>query len=350
MASLALANHDIDHCVPKLSLRIGARWGDKSVAGYEASNPLYNVNLLFLPHYETIRLAASDQQCVMASRYNIACWQWELPRFPHGLECSIDLVDEIWSSTSYTAQAMREATDKPVLVMPMAVALPMLTRTYSRADFGLPGATFLYLAKLDGHSGVVRKNPLAVVRAFQRAFPPSETNVHLAIKAMNLDQAACGEWAEVVQMASSDPRITLLSEVMARERVVGLQSVCDCFVSLHRAEGFGRNIAEAMLLGKPVVVSAFSGNMDFTDEETAFLVQGDLVRVSPGEYPFHQGQVWLDPDLEAAADAMMRVVDDPTMRNRRAAKGREVASARYAPEVVGRRYLQRLKSLMPAPT
>jgi glycosyltransferase involved in cell wall biosynthesis len=153
---------------------------------------------------------------------------------------------------------------------------------------------------------------------------------------------------KVLRLVSQDPRITVLSEVMSRERVVGLQSVCDCFVSLHRAEGFGRNIAEAMLLGKPVVVSAFSGNMDFTNEETAFLVHGDLILVRPGEYPFHEGQVWLDPDLEAAADAMRRVADDPTERNRRGAKGPEMVSARYSPEAVGRRYFERLKLLAPA--
>jgi glycosyltransferase involved in cell wall biosynthesis len=126
---------------------------------------------------------------------------------------------------------------------------------------------------------------------------------------------------------------------------VGLQSVCDCFVSLHRAEGFGRNIAEAMLLGKPVIVSAFSGNRDFTNEETAFLVHGALIPVRSGEYPFHEGQVWLDPDVEAAADAMRRCINDQVERNRRARNGQKLISETYSPGAVGRRYSERLSEL-----
>ncbi len=306
--------------------------------------PLYRTNLIFLPHYETIRLLGATGNAILGGRYNIGCWQWELPRYPAGLEAALDVVDEVWSSTNFTADAMRGATGKPVHVMPMAVSLPPLARAYARNDFGVPQHAFTFLHILDGNSSVYRKNPLAVVHAFLRAFPSNVPGVHLVLKTMNMGKSS-PQWDEVLELVRNDPRVTIISEAFERERVIGLQSVCDCFVSLHRAEGFGRNIAEAMLLGKPVIASDFSGNRDFTTEATAFPVGGEAVPVLAGEYSFGDGQFWWDADVEAAAQCMLRCVEDPVERDRRAANGKAHIIEHYAPAVVGRNYVGRLRTL-----
>ncbi|MCQ0029454.1 glycosyltransferase [Burkholderia glumae] len=344
MASRALAEVDCDQCVPHLPLPICARQADRTLEYLEVDKPLYRTNLIFLPHYETIRLLGATRNTILGGRYNIGCWQWELPRYPAGMEAALDVVDEIWSSTTFTADAMRGATDKPVHVMPMAVALPPLTRPYAREMFGVPRDAFAFLHILDGNSSVYRKNPLAVVRAFLQAFPRHVTGVHLVLKTMNMG-ASSAQWDEVLRLVHEDPRVTIISGAFERERVVGLQSVCDCFVSLHRAEGFGRNIAEAMLLGKPVIASNFSGNRDFTTDATAFMVEGELVPVADGEYSFGAGQHWWDADIEAAANCMLRCVEDVAERERRAANGKAQIIEHYAPAAVGRNYAERLRML-----
>ncbi|WP_377731418.1 glycosyltransferase [Paraburkholderia caffeinitolerans] len=344
MASLALQQADYDFCLPHIPLGIGARQDDLSFHLYEAQSPVYRTNLLFLPHYETIRLLAASRNALLGGRYNIGCWQWELPKYPKGMEFACELVDEVWSSTSYTADAMRGATEKPVFVMPMTVDLPTLSRSYARAEFGLPDDAFVFLNILDGNSSVARKNPLAVVRAFQKAFPQPSSGVHLLVKTMNMTGHSA-EWDEVVRLAASDPRISILSGALQREQVIALQLLADCFVSLHRAEGFGRNIAEAMWLGKPVVVSAFSGNTDFTSDSTAWMVGGTTIPVRPGEYSFAEGQHWWDADVDEAAQRMRQVFEAPAQREARARAGQAFVRERYAPANVGRRYVERLRAL-----
>nr|WP_249172403.1 glycosyltransferase [Burkholderia dolosa] len=153
------------------------------------------------------------------------------------------------------------------------------------------------------------------------------------------------QWDAVLERVRNDPRVTIISEAFERERVIGLQSVCDCFVSLHRAEGFGRNIAEAMLLGKPVIASDFSGNRDFTTDATAFVVGGETVPVQPGEYSFGTGQFWWDADVAMAAEFMRRCIEDGAERDRRAANGKAYIIEHYAPAAVGRNYAERLRTL-----
>ncbi|WP_321919181.1 glycosyltransferase family 4 protein [Paraburkholderia tropica] len=344
MASRALQQVDYDFCLPHVPLAIGARQRDMSFHLFETKSPVYRTNLLFLPHYETVRLLAATRNAMLGGRYNIACWQWELPKYPKGMEFAEEFIDEVWSSTSYTAQAMRGATDKPVCVMPMAVDLPPLSRAYRRAEFGMPEDAFVFLNVLDGNSSIARKNPLAVVKAFQKAFPSPMSGVHLLVKTMNMTGQSA-EWDEVARIAASDPRISILSGALPREEVIALQSLADCFVSLHRAEGFGRNVAEAMWLGKPAIVSAFSGNMDFTNENTAFMVGGTTVPVRGGEYSFAEGQYWFDADVDEAAQLMRECVESSARREALALAGQTFVRERYSPANVGRLYLERLRQL-----
>jgi len=344
MASMALRSEDIDQCVPIIPLQLGTRQEDRSLQKYEVAYPLYNVNLIYLPHYETIRLAGATGDLIFGHRNNIACWQWELPKFPKGMELALGLVDEIWSSTKFTADAMKSVTDKPVYVMPMAVCLPEITYDYKRAEFGLPADDFVFLNVMDGNSSIHRKNPLAAIKAFLMAFPKGMRGVHMLVKTMNMD-ASSSEWDELLRLSSKDDRITIISETMERQKVIGLQAVCDCFVSLHRAEGFGRNIAEAMILGKPVIVSKFSGNTDFTNDKTAFMVDGETVPVKPNEYTFSEGQYWWDADVVSAAEMMRLCIDDDNERKLRADAGQAFVSKHYSPESVGKKYFERLNSL-----
>jgi len=344
MAVQALSDVDMEISVPLLPLRLAARQDDSTLSAYEVARPVYRTNLICLPHYETLRLLAATDRSILDKRCNIGFWQWELPRFPEAMAGALGIVDEIWSASSFTADSMRAVTDKPVFHMPMVVTLPAPIQKWARQDFSLPQNAFIFLTVLDGNSSLKRKNPLATVRAFLAAFPRRERHVHLVVKAMNVSTSQ-PEWHSVVEHAGRDGRITLIVETMTKDKLLGLQSVCDCFVSLHRSEGFGRNIAEAMLLGKPVIVSDYSGNTDFCNEQGAFLVCGDEIKINRGEYPFGDGQYWFDPNVLVASERMKECREDHAERCLKAKHGKYLIESKYNRIVVGQQYRVRLQQL-----
>ena len=280
-----------------------------------------------------------------AGRYNIAAWHWELSRFPDAWLPALAGVDELWASSRFIQDCLSERAGVPVEWMPHPVEVGQGAAA-DAAGLGLPEGRFLFLAFLDFTSFVTRKNPLGAIRAFRAAFPPGTTSpVGLVIKANGAAARPAQARAFLASPELRDPRIVVVNEVLDRRRLVGLLKRCDCFVSLHRSEGFGRGIAEALLLEKPVIVTGYSGNMDFTNSQNACLVDYQLVDVGPDEYPHAAGQRWADPDLDQAAEYMRRVVGDPAWAASLAKRGRELVEAQHGVAAVGRRYRARLERL-----
>jgi glycosyltransferase involved in cell wall biosynthesis len=227
--------------------------------------------------------------------------------------------------------------------MPLAVHVtvpPQLDRNY----FGLAEDAFVFLFYFDFASYSTRKNPYAVVDAFRRAFDGRSDKVSLVVKSTGLDPHK-QESVKMREALDGDPRITLIDKVISHEEIAALVNCCDSFVSLHRSEGFGRGLAEAMFLGKPVIATNYSGNTDFTREDTACLVNYALVPVEPGDYPESKGQVWADPDIEHAAWHMRRLVEDSAAARRLAAAGKKYIHENHSLAHVGAKYRERLERL-----
>lgn len=275
-------------------------------------------------------------------RYVIGFWAWELSAFPDVWRQSIDLVDEVWAPSAFTRDAIASVTDKPVLSMPLTVDLAV-DRILDRRGLGLPEDRFIFLFTFDMRSFIERKNPVATVRAFKRAFP-SETQVRLVFKVINW--ATSPEGRELLlEEIGFDERIIVIDEAYDRSQMASLFACCDAYVSLHRSEGFGRGPAEAMYMGKPVITTGYSGNMDFTTPENSLLVSGDLVPVKSGEYLYPEGQVWADPDVAEAAEHMRTLFDDHEVRRRIGQAGRRTILNTYSRKAVGLAYRARLEAL-----
>ena len=152
-------------------------------------------------------------------------------------------------------------------------------------------------------------------------------------------------WRQVLELAAADERIHIVSERLNRQDTIDFMACCNAYISLHRSEGFGRVIAEAMALGQPVVATNFSGNVDFCDEQTAFLVDGELVPLRPGDYLFHEGQYWCDPDVGIAANQIARVFGDANLRDGIARAGRERIERDHSMAAVARAYARRLDEI-----
>ncbi len=208
----------------------------------------------------------------------------------------------------------------------------------------MPEGHFLCLFAYDFHSYVARKNPEAAIAAFQEAFPPARQDVGLVIK--TLGGARYPDALRPLEaLARRDPRVMIRDVELTRDEVHGLQSVCDVFVSLHRAEGFGLSLAEAMLLGKPVVATGYSGNLAFMSAANSCLVDYRLVPVREGEYPFGAGQSWAEPDIAGAAAWLRRLERDPSYRHALGQSAARTIREHHSALVVGTQIKRRLKAI-----
>ncbi len=279
------------------------------------------------------------QQPVRARR-TIGWWAWELDRLPRRWLHAFSFYDEIWASTAFARGAFAREALRPVRQVPMAVTLPEPPPAADRAHFGLPDDATVFLFMFDFRSYASRKNPEAVVQAFLTAFPDPEDNVRLVVKTQGGDTAAI-PWRRLNALCR-DPRIDVRDISMPRAELLALMASCDCFVSLHRSEGFGRGPAEAMLMGKPVIVTGYSGTADFATPDCAYVVGYRMVPVGVGEYPGAEGQAWADANIPQAAQAMRRIHEEPETASATGARARARIQHLYAPEVSGRAMLEAL--------
>ena len=269
----------------------------------------------------------------LEGRYNIGVWAWEVDDLPAAMAKSGDYFDEVWGISEYTANSIRRRVRVPVRAFPLPVVMPeVLARP--RRELGLPDG-FLALFCFDFGSVFDRKNPLAVIEAFRRAFPqPGEAQ--LCIKTVNgARHAADLERLRVAATGRSD--IVITDGYRSHEEQMALMQACDVYVSLHRAEGFGLTVAEAMALGKPVITTAWSSTMEFTSDENSYLVPAKVVPVPKGTPVYPTTARWAEPDVEAAAAALRRVYEKPEEANAIGARARRDIATLHSAEARARR-------------
>jgi len=250
-------------------------------------------------------------------RYTIGLWAWELEDFPAWQHNAFDLVDEVWTVSDFCREAIAAAATVPVKTIPVPVRDPGEPARRERRA----GDVVRFLFAFDFNSVGERKNPWGLVKAFQRAFPGRD-DVRLTIKAINGDKNPHN--AERLRvLAAGDERIELVERYLSVAELDELYRSADCYVSLHRSEGFGLTVAEAMARALPVISTDYSSTTEFFDETTGWPIPYRLVPVGEGNFPYHADAVWADPDLEAAAAAMREVADNPEEAARRGRAARE---------------------------
>lgn len=308
-----------------------------------ADSPRYRYSLL---HINADQLGLAGQTLgsdFFAGRYNIGYWAWELPSFPDEWRNAAKQVDEIWVPSEFCQQAISAAVDVPVLCMPHCIRAPAPT-SISRAALGLPEDGFLFGFMFDVLSIVERKNPLALIEAFRRAFGRNHAHARLILKLSNVDHNP-EFMARLNALVGDDDSIRVVSQYFSRAEIDSLLSHLDCYVSLHRSEGFGLTIAESMLLGKPVIATGWSGNMTFMTPWNSIPVRFDLVELEHDYGPYKKGSVWAEPSIEDAAESMRRILDDEMLRNRLGQSAHASIKQHFSPAALGARMRSRLDAL-----
>jgi glycosyltransferase involved in cell wall biosynthesis len=279
------------------------------------------------------------------SGYNIIYPAWELSQYPEEWARKLERFDEIWAPSRFIADSIRGASRLPVHHMPLACEV-ILESILSRRFFGIPDGAFTFLFFFDVKSFPERKNPTAVIEAFERLLAARPTSrARLIVKVNGADQSTELLEALRTRIAPIQRDVTLLTGLMTDNEVKNLMRCSDCFISLHRSEGFGRGLAEAMCLGKPVIGTSYSGNTDFMNAENSCLVPFQLVSVAPGSYPFSDNQVWADPDIAYASNCMTRLIDSRDLCQTIGSKAATDMLLNFGNRAAGLRFRHRLEAI-----
>jgi len=280
---------------------------------------------------------------IFFSRFNIGYWAWETLEFPQELHEAFKYIDEVWVATDFMARAIGRYAPCPVVVIPHVVEVPDNVRP-NRQQFGLRDDEYIFLYTFDVYSGVGRKNPLGAILAFKKAFDPSEP-ARLVLKSMHFSEHP--KAYQELKSAAEGANITFLDGTLERDASYSLMASCDAYVSLHRAEGFGLTLAEAMLLGKPVIATGWSGNMEFMNVNNSFPVKYQLRRYELASWPYKEGTLWAEPDIDHAASIMRQLYENRRLGIEIGQAAKNYIMKYHNEEFIGRLMVERLHTIRP---
>jgi glycosyltransferase involved in cell wall biosynthesis len=318
------------------------RRDDKTyISSFTERNP-YFINLLHVNADQAPVVARTLGRNYFSSKYNIAYWYWETSKFPYEeLKESFDYFNEVWVASNFCLEAISEISHIPVVKIPPAVNVN-ISGNYTKDYFGINPNLYTFFYMFDFLSYIERKNPFAAIDAFKLSYHNFDMrNAVLVIKCSNNDKKP-KQYNQLLKSVKGLP-VLIINGYLSKDQLHGLINISDCYVSLHRAEGLSLPIAEAMYLGKPVIVTAYSGNMDFTNNRNSFLVDFNLTEIEKNIGPYKKGYVWAEPDIGHAASFMFKVYQD---REESVKVGQEAARyirRYYSPSTLAARLVKRVE-------
>ena len=302
----------------------------------------FPIDLIYVNADQTAATAAYLEQKHQPGLYRIGFWHWEQPRLPDSTFGAFAHVDEIWVPSTFVHDAVAPFSPVPVVKIPHAIEFSPSTEA-TRSRFGLPEEKQLALVMYDFHSYQYRKNPQAAIEAFRIAAGHRDDTA-LVIKTIN-SQHHPEARAELHNSVTGMNNVIFIDQFLTRQQVWDLQSCCDFLISLHRAEGFGLAPAEMMYLGKPVIATGWSANMDFMTAQNAFPVRYQLkpLERAVGVYP--AGPSWAEADIDHAAQCITQLLDAPDLRQRMGQQAAQDIRNQLSPSAVGALVRERLSLL-----
>jgi glycosyltransferase involved in cell wall biosynthesis len=318
--------------------------------GFLISRPGGHINIYHLNGNEVDGSLSALKHKLPDGAYNIIYPFWELDKYPQPWLEKLELFDEVWAPSVFIQQTLSKVLTKPIYHMPLPVQV-QLTSFFGRKYFGLPEGSYLFLFSFDFRSYLDRKNPGALLNVFEKvrkARPAADIRIVIKVHGTQVSEKSNSDYQNFVKKIRQSgfrDQIILIDQVYNDNEIKNLIRCCDCFVSLHRSEGFGLGMAEAMYLGKPVIATGYSGNLDFMTSDNSCLVDYELIPVNEGQYPFAEGQVWAEPDAEQAADYMRTLLDDRDFGRKLGMLASQSIRKYFSYLALGLRYQSRLENV-----
>lgn len=337
----AIKTTDVPYVINDFNITISKHVMDETQNALAVSeeNP-YNINLVQINIDRLHSVIQETDKSYFQNKYNIAFWAWELENFPEESKVFFSLFNEIWVPSNFCTEAISKVS--PVPVVKMMHSIEIETPSFTRKDFNLPEDKFIFMTMFDYYSSIVRKNPIATIEAYEKSFGKNNPDVLLLIKT-SISKEFSDEKKMLVDRIANNKSIIIIEEILERDQLYSLMNCCNCFVSLHRSEGFGLTMAEAMYLGKPVIATAYSANTEFMNLNNSFPVKYDLIKTGDLYYFSTEKDIWADADVDHASEQMSLVYNDKNIAAEIAQRGQSDVKKFLSPEIMGEKIKQRLE-------
>jgi len=327
----ALHAFDVSRALPRITPRERAR------------KPEYRINLILANADQVARLVALYPTGTFDDSYNIAVWAWELANFRNDWYSAFAPLDEVWTNSDFEMASIGAMAPLPMHKIRLPVEATEMSAEKGRELFGIPQDRLVFLVAFDVGSTSARKNPRMVVQAFREAFT-EEDNVFLVIKfhSTSLEPAITRDITRALKGAEN---VLVIADRLTDHDMQLLQAACDCFVSAHRSEGYGLNLAEFMAAGKPVIATAYSGNLEFFDEKTGFPLGYTLVEIDRETGPYMPYAVWAEPSKEDVVESLRKIYENQAEAWKRGRAAATKIRAELSVEAIGQDILNRLREI-----
>lgn len=251
-----------------------------------------DVNIFFINGDEVDPVLNHLRPKLQPQAHNIVFPFWELSVYPEVWGQQLKRFDEIWTASTFIYHSIKACVSKPVYQMSCASQVE-ISSFLGRQYFGIPEGSFAFLFAFDFLSSIHRKNPFAVLRAFQKLSQACPNNDICLVLKLNHGSRKPEDYADFMELVADFHDLSIIiDKTLSNNEMKNLLRCCDCFISLHRSEGFGLGLSEAMSLGKPTIATRYSGNVDFMNDTNSCLVDYKLEPVGENCYPYWQGQYW----------------------------------------------------------
>ena len=323
---------------------------EQELQSFLSPKPGNQINIYHLNGDEVDIAEMHLQHSLPDGAYNVIYPFWELNNYPPPWLEKLKIFDEIWAPSLYIQETLKKSLSMPIYHMPLPIQFE-LSSFLGRRDFDLPESAYIFLFFFDFRSYLDRKNPTALLDVFEkicRNNPNSDFRIVIKIHGSESSPRAIAQYQMFTERIHQSPfqdRAILIDQVYTDNQIKNLVRCCDCFISLHRAEGFGLGMAEAMYLGKPVIGTGYSGNLDFMTRDNSCLIDYELIAVEKDQYPFAEGQVWADPDKEQAVHYMQNLLDDRDFGRQMGRRASQDIRSKFSFLSLGLRYRERLDQI-----
>ncbi len=341
LVAKAIDCSDVDFTVYNYEEVSSMSFNDTSFDDKITNTTPYGVNVFHLNPPDLIIAKIMMDSSVWDYKYNIGFWLWELENFPKDWQEGFELVDEIWTPSDYITNIIKKQTQLPVKTM----VYPIQANTseeYSREYFKLPTDKFLYLTMYDCNSTMQRKNPEGSIRAYRKAFDNSNRDVGLVIKVNNPRKQ---DIDKIKELCSGYDNVYIIADTLSKTEVNSLIKEVDVLISLHRAEGFGLPLAEAMILGTATIGTNWSSNTEFMNEDNSCLVSYKMTELKEDYAMYKKGSFWADPDVDDAAEKVKKLYEDKAFYQKTVNNAKAYMNSNYDEKTAGDRVTKRIKEI-----
>lgn len=279
---------------------------DRLESNYDYNKPIYGmVNANYRENLIVVNASATNvileryiSKSNLKNRKNIAYWTWESENITPEIISASNAIDEVWVPSNYNKEILSAVLDIPIHVIPLIPDIELDSHNYFNKLSEVPNDYTTFGFFFDANSFMERKNPKAVIDSFRIAFSRDDKAI-LVLKVFNVNR----HWQKYLELKryADDLPILWIEDELSKGQLTSLMNNIDVYVSLHRSEAFGFTMAEAMKLEKPVIATAYSGNMDFMDRESSCLVNYKKIVTTKDYGPYLEGAIWAEPDVAHAA-------------------------------------------------